>query len=86
MNPSECVDRIRFVLSDRTGVLRVEDFDIVDAPQCSALAEALKTHLVGRPVAEIDLDHIRSLRCSGDAACMRAIVDAIVEYHEMFAH
>ena len=86
MNPDECTDKMRFTLSDDTGVLRVVDFHIKDAPQCSDLAEALKQHLIGRPVAEIDVDYIRSLRCPGDAKCLRAIVDAIVEYHNMFAH
>jgi len=85
MSPDECTDKIRFTLSDETGVLRVADFDIKDAPQCWRLALMLKQYLIGRPVAEIDLDYIRSLRCRGDAVCMRAIVDAIEEYHGMFA-
>lgn len=85
MNPEECVDKIRFTLGDETGVLRVEDFDIVDAPQCWDLADALKKYLIGRPLAEVDLDYIRSLRCRGDGRCMRAIVEAIAEYHGMFA-
>ncbi len=81
----ECVDKIRFSLSDKTGVLRVEGFDIVNAPQCRDLTASLKRYLIGRPVAEIDIYHIRSLRCRGDGRCMRAIVDAIAEYHELFA-
>jgi len=85
LNPDECVDKIRFALSDKTGVLRVVDFNIVDALQCSEFAEGLKRYLIGRPVVEIDVDYIRSLRCSGDGQCMRAIVDAIAQYHEMFA-
>jgi len=85
IDPQECVDRIRFSLSDKTGVLRIEDFDIVDASQCTTFAEELKRYLIGRPVAEIDVDYIRSLRCQGNGQCMRTIVDAVAEYHELFA-
>ena len=85
MNPDECTDRMRFALSDKTGVLRVVEFDIVDVPQCGEFAGVLKQYLIGRPLAELDLDYIRSLRCRGDGQCMSAIVDAIAEYHEMFA-
>jgi len=85
IDPQECVDRIRFSLSDKTGVLRVEDFEITKTPQCLDLAESLKASLVGRPVADIDIDYIRGLRCQGDGQCTRAIVEAIAEYHELFA-
>lgn len=85
LNPDECADKIRFALSDKTGVLRVVDFDIVDAPQCAEIAEALKQYLTGRPIVEVDLEYIQSLRCRGDARCMRTIVDTITQYHEMFA-
>ena len=85
MHADECVDKVRFSLSDKTGVLRIDDFDIVDAPQCTTFAEKLKRYLIGRPVAEIDVDYIRSLGCSGDGQCMRTIVDVIAEYHELFA-
>ena len=84
MEPNDCVDKMRFALSDKAGVLRVEDFDIVDAPQCTTFAEKLKQYLIGRPVADVDLAYIRSLRCPGDGRCMRVIVDAIAQYHEMF--
>jgi len=85
IDPRECVDKIRFSMTDKTGVLRVQDFDIVDAPQCTEFAEKLKRYLTGRPVAEVDIDYIRSLTCLGDGRCVRAIVDAIAQYRDMFA-
>ena len=41
MDIDECEERLRFTLSDESGVLRVESFDIVDAPECLQVAETV---------------------------------------------
>ena len=71
-------------LSDRTGVLRVKAFDIVEAPECRELAESLRQHLLGMPLAEIDTKAIREVPCSGGGLCGRTVADIIEEYQILF--
>jgi len=73
----DCRNKVRFALSDSTGALRFTDFDIVDAPECSQIAGTLKEYLLGRPLADLDLDHIRGLTCPGNGQCFRDIVGVI---------
>ena len=84
MPPKECYDKIRFSLSDESGVLRFERFEIVDAPECCEVERKLRSHLVGRALAEVNLTYLRSLTCDGDGACMRAVVQVIEEHQQMF--
>ena len=78
MEPAgDCRDKVRFSLSDSTGTLRFTDFDIVDAPECGQVAGTLKEYLLGRPLAELDLDHIRQMTCPGNGQCIRDIVSVI---------
>jgi hypothetical protein len=85
VNPDDCRNRVRFALSDSTGVLRFTDFDIVDAPECREVAKTLKAYLVGRPLAELDLDHIRGLSCGGNGQCVRDVADEIEDYRRILA-
>ena len=85
MLPKECYDRIRFTLGDASGVVCFKSFDIVDAPQCASMAQALRTYLVGRPLSDINLDYLRSLTCRGNGECMRAVIYAVREYQQVFA-
>ena len=82
---AECRDKVRYSLSDKSGVLRFEDFRIDGLTDCAAAESELRALLVGRPVAEIDVDEIHRISCPRGGACMRAIVKAISECKEMFA-
>jgi hypothetical protein len=78
MEPAgDCRDKVRFRLSDSTGALRFTEFDIVDAPECGRIAGALRDYLLGRPLAEIDLGHIRQMTCAGNGQCIRDIAGVI---------
>lgn len=84
MSPEECYDRIRVSLSDETGVLCFESLGIVDAPECRDAEQRLRAYLLGRPLAEVDLDHLRGLKCAGDGACMHAVIRVVEEYQHLF--
>ena len=85
MTPDRCTDKVRFSLSDASGVLRFKSFGIIDAPECRQIAEALRDYLVDRPLSEVDVDHVRHLSCPGDGLCMNRIAELVVEYREMWA-
>ena len=86
MGPAgDCRNKVRFALSDSTGTLRFTDFGIVDAPECREVAGTLKEYLLGRPLAELDLDHIRRLTCPGNGQCIRDIANAIEDYRAILA-
>ena len=84
MYSKECRNKIRYSLSDASGVLRFTAFNIVDAPECGDIQEMLRQHLVGRPLADVDLDDIRGLRCKGDGECIRTVIRVIEESQHMF--
>ena len=84
MSQTECYDKIRFSLSDKSGVLRFETFAIVGAPECGDMEQELRAYLVGRPLSEVDPGYLRSLSCKGDGACMRAVIQTVGEYKELF--
>ena len=85
MTPDQCLDKVRFSLSDASGVLRFKSFDIIDAPECQEIAEELRSYLVGRPRSQVDVDYIRNLRCPGSGLCMVRIAEVVAEYREMWA-
>jgi len=84
MSPSECDERIRFSLSDESGVLCFETFAIMDAPECRDLEQNLRAYLLGRPLSKADLGYLRGLTCHGDGVCMRAVIRAIEEHQQLF--
>ena len=84
MLPNECYDKIRFSLSDESGVLRFETFAIMDVPECRDMEREFRAYLVGRPLSEADLGHLRSLTCDGDGICTRAVIRAIEEQQQLF--
>ena len=83
MSPSECDDKIRFSLSDESGVLRFDAFAIVDAPECRDMEREFQAYLVGRPLSKVDLGYLRGLTCDGDGVCMRAVIRAIEEPRQL---
>lgn len=88
----ECRDRIRFTLSNETGIQRFKDFKLVEAPECGAMGKLLQEYLVGRPLAEVDLAYLRSLKCpymrslecQENGGCVLAIIDVIREFQDLF--
>jgi hypothetical protein len=79
----ECRDRVRCALSDRTGTLRFESFDIVDAPDCAQAAATLRHYLLGRALAEADPDHIRESGREAYPLCARVVAQLVQESQEI---
>ena len=79
-----CYDNVRLWLSKENGACYFKSFDIVDAPECNAVTEQLRDYLVGRRLADVDLGYLQSIKCEGNGACMRAVIDIIHEYQDMF--
>ena len=86
MNRDDCSNKVRFSLSDETGVLRFTSFDIADVPDFCEMAETLQEYLVGRPLADVDAGYLRELSCSGNAECLRAVIRMVGEYQQLFVH
>ena len=92
MSPQECQDRIRFTLSNETGVQRFKDFELIDDSECGEMGKLLREYLVGRPLAKVDLDYLRSLKCpymrslecQENGGCVLAVIDVIREYQDLF--
>ena len=85
MCAAECSDRLRFRLSDNSGVLRFEEFAIVDALDCRDMQHTLREYLVGRSLADVDLDFLRGLKCPADCECLRALIGTIQKHQHLFA-
>ncbi|MCF7973436.1 MAG: hypothetical protein K9N55_06445 [Phycisphaerae bacterium] len=81
---NDCDDNGRFAISDDTGDLHFTAFDIVNAPECDRLVEELRTKLLDRPLAQIDLSEIQKISCLGNGQCMQTIIHTIVECQDMF--
>lgn len=84
MSSTECNDKIRFSLSDESGALRFDSFAITDAPRCRDMERKLQSHLVGRPLSEVDIGYLRNLTCDGDGSCMKAVIQVIKKHQELF--
>jgi hypothetical protein len=82
----DCYDKVRLSLSDKTGELRFSYFDIVGVPECSSLAEELRTQLLGRKLADVDVALIQKMACPGDGQCLQTVADIIAEYQGQFLH
>ena len=80
----DCRDNVRFTLSDDSGQLRFESFEIVDTSECQ-LTGVLQEYLVGRPLAKVDLDYLRSWRCTANGECLQAVIRMVCEYQAMFS-
>jgi hypothetical protein len=81
----DCADRVRFSLSDKSGILRFEEFEIVGSPVCAHVAEELKQLLLGQPLDEIDMDRVKSITCPGGGECVRTVIDVVEDTLETFA-
>jgi hypothetical protein len=73
-----------FHLSDENSYLNFKTFDIVNTPECGDLAKELREYLLNRPLNEIDIDFVRSRKCSHKKGfCVRPIA-AVIEEHLKF--
>ncbi len=86
MDPHDCENKVRFSLSDKSGVLRFEAFDIVDQPQCRSVLEKLRAAVLGRALTEIDLGEIKAMSCPHGDHCMRAVAKVIKDCQDTFSH
>ena len=85
MAAKECYDGIRYSLSDKDGVLRFDAFEIVGAPECRHVSEALKEYLIGRALDDVDLGYLCTLACAENGACIRAVLRAVKECQQSFS-
>ena len=84
MFAEQCHDRLRFRLSDTSGVLRFVEFEIVNASRCQGMEEALREYLLGRALADVDLSYLRGLTCAGNGECMHAMIHEVQKYQYLF--
>ena len=84
MFPDDCHDRLRFRLNDRGGVLRFMEFEILNPSRCRDVEETLREYLVGRALADVDLDYLRKLTCTGDGECMQAVIREVQKHQHLF--
>ena len=85
MCSDECHDRLRFRLNDDSGVLRFVEFEILNVPGCQDMGDTLRDYLVGRALADVDLDYLRTLSCAGTGECMQTIIREVKKYRDLFA-
>jgi hypothetical protein len=84
MFAEDCRDKLRFRLSDDSGVLRFVKFEIADAPTCREMEEMLREYLVGRALVDVDLEYLRNLACTGNGECMQAVIGEVQRHQRLF--
>ncbi len=80
-----CDDRLRFRLGNESGVLRFEEFSIINPLECRGMEHTLREYLVGRSLADVDLDYLRGLRCPADGESLRALIATVQKHQQLFA-
>ncbi|KPK50876.1 MAG: hypothetical protein AMK72_01105 [Planctomycetes bacterium SM23_25] len=80
----ECYDSIRFSLSDLSGQMRFQSFDLVDMPDCEDVAASLREYLVRCPLAEVDVERIRSMECDDRCTCLGEVARVVREQQRLF--
>ncbi len=81
----ECMNRVRYKLSDVDGALHFVEFGVEGGLACEGAGEALKDYLTSRPLSELDPDAIRAYACPGSGECMQAIAKLVEESQGLFA-
>ena len=81
---NECYDSIRFSLSDLSGRMRFESFDIMDMPECRRAAASIRNYLLHRPLGEVDIGRIRSMEGDGRCPCVAQVVGVVREQQRLF--
>lgn len=85
MKHQECYTKVRYSLSDESGVVRFKTFNIVDAPECRRLTRTLQEYLIGRALTDVDLACVQQLTCEEHGECMRSVIRVIEECRLLFA-
>ena len=85
MLSDQCRDRLRFRLNDDSGVLRFMDFEILNPSKCQNVEENLRRYLIGRALADVDLDYLRELTCTGSGECMQLVIREVEKHQRLFA-
>jgi len=80
----ECYDSIRFSLSDLSGRMQFESFDITDMPDCRRAAASIRDYLLHRSLGEVDIERIRSMEGDGGCPCVAQIVRVVREQQRLF--
>ena len=84
MCTEDCRDRLRFRLNDDSGVLRFMEFEIRSAPTCQDMEKTLREYLVGRALADVDLEYLRAPACTGNGECMQAAIREVQKHQHLF--
>ncbi len=84
MTESECRERIRCTMSDKSGVLRFENFEIVDTPEAAETAEKIRDYLVGRALADVEAGRIREMGRDGHLLCAHVVAQLVTESQAVF--
>ena len=84
MSAEACHDKLRFRLNDDSGVLRFMEFEILNTPACDDMEKTLREYLVGRALADVDLEYLRNLACTGNGECMQAVIREVQQYQHLF--
>jgi len=48
------------------------------------MEHTLREYLMGRPLADVDLEYLRALRCPADGECLRALIEEVHNYQRLF--
>jgi len=80
----DCYGNIRFVLSDRSGQMCFESFDIADTPECRDVIARLSEYLVHRPLGQVDVRRIQSMRRAATDTCIPDVVRTVGELKRLF--
>jgi len=83
---NECYDSIRFSLSDMSGRMQFESFDITDMPECRRAATGIRDYLLHRPLQEVDVGRLRSMERDGRCPCVAQVVGVVREQQRLFSH
>ena len=79
-------DRLRFRLSDDSGVLCFMEVEILNPSTCRDMEDTLRKYLVGRALADVDLGYLCKLSCKGNDECLRGVIDEVHKYQQLFAN
>ena len=48
------------------------------------MEDTLREYLVGRALADVDLEYLRNLACTGNGECVQAVIREVQKYQHLF--
>ena len=84
MSAEDCRNQLRFRLNDDSGVLRFVEFEILEPSRCGATERILREYLLGRALADVDVQYLRKLTCAGNGECMQAVIREMEKQQRLF--